>query len=101
MTVLVSLQSGAAAEAAIFGVPALFLDCDALGAFPGLVARGQAQIIDHAQTISRIADMPARPVRDGSWSPPSIQKTLARLDEMADDFGRLCAANPLGGSRRA
>ena len=97
MSALVSLASGAAAEAAAFGVPALFLDREALSSFPGLIERGQAQVIDVADTASRIAGMPGKPERARETSPPPITETLRRLDDMADDYGRLCQAYPLEG----
>jgi hypothetical protein len=99
MSAVVSLNSGSAAEAAAFGVPALFLDREALGAFPGLVERGQAEIIDVAEAVSRLADMPARPARAVAHPSPPIGETLRRLSEMAEAYGRLCQANPLDGRR--
>ena len=44
MTVLVSLMSGAAGEAAMFGVPAFFLSEEANGPFGDLIARGCARV---------------------------------------------------------
>ena len=46
MTALVSLASGAAAEAAAFGVPAFFLDGAARETFAELIERGAASVID-------------------------------------------------------
>jgi SAM-dependent methyltransferase len=46
MTALVSLASGAAAEAAAFGVPALFLDESARDTFAELIDSGAARVID-------------------------------------------------------
>jgi len=90
MTALVSLASGAATEAAAFGVPALFLDREALGTFPGLVERGQAKLVEVADVVPQIAGLPKRPIRAASPSPPPIPETLRRLDGMADDYRRLC-----------
>jgi hypothetical protein len=101
MSVLVSLASGAAAEAAAFDVPALFLDPEALGAFPGLVARGQAEVIDVAETALRIAGLPSEPGRVLQAPPPPIADTLQRLDDMAGDYARLCRAQPLEDLRRS
>jgi hypothetical protein len=100
MSVLLSRASGAAAEAAMFGVPALFLDAEALGAFPGLIARGQAELVDVAEVVPRLADLPAKPERPMAMRAPPIPETLRRLDGMADDYGRLCAANLLDDRRR-
>jgi len=99
MSALVSLASGASAEAAAFGVPALFLDPGALGAFPGLVARGQAELIDVADVASRIASLPARSVRAAWRPPPPIGDTLKRLEEMAEPYRRRCQSAPLEGRR--
>ena len=94
MSVLVSLASGAAAEAAIFGAPALFLDDEARGSFPGLIERGQAKVIDVADVIPRIAELPARP-RQGARTPsPPIDQTLRRLAKMAEDYRQLCRSDP-------
>jgi SAM-dependent methyltransferase len=45
MTALVSLASGAAAEAAVFGVPAFFLSEGARDTFFDLIERGQANVV--------------------------------------------------------
>jgi hypothetical protein len=100
MSALVSLASGAAAEAAIFGVPALFLDAEALGAFPGLIARGEAELVDVADLVSRIAALPERPASGATSPPPPIARTLRRLDGMAGDYRRLCETKLLDGRRR-
>jgi hypothetical protein len=99
MSVLVSLNSGAAAEGAAFGVPALFLDHEALGSFAGLIERGQAQLVDVAEVVLQIAGMPRRPARALSTPPPPIEDTLRRLDKMASDYRRRCQAEPLDGRR--
>jgi hypothetical protein len=101
MSVLVSLASGAAAEAAAFGVPALFLDQEALGAFQGLIARGQAELVDVADVASRIADLRARPVRAAWNPPPPIEDTLRRLDAMAAPYRRRQQSEPLDARRRS
>ena len=96
MSALVSLASGAAAEAAAFGVPALFLDEEALGSFPGLIERGAAKLINVAEIVSRIASSPPRPSRPTFITPPPITETIGRLDAMADDYRRLCRTDPSG-----
>jgi hypothetical protein len=88
MSAVVSLASGAAAEAAAFGVPALFLDPDARGAFPGLVTRGEAELVEIAHVAARIAELSPRPVRSAWRPPPPIEDTLRRLDEMAAAYRR-------------
>jgi hypothetical protein len=99
MSVLVSLASGAAAEAAAFGVPALFLDPEALGTFPGLIARGQAELIAVADLARLIATLPARPGPRAREAPPPIEETLGRLDDMAGTYGRLCRSTRLDARR--
>jgi hypothetical protein len=99
MSVMISLASGAVAEAAAFGVPSLFLDQEALGAFAGFIARGEAQLVDVAEVVSRIAAMPGRPAPVAVKPSPPIEETLQRLDAMARDYSRLCRAEPLGGRR--
>jgi hypothetical protein len=90
MDALVSLASGAAAEAAMFGVPAFFLDGEARDTFPDLSARGDADVIDLGALISAIAKLPDRRSR-----PPvvagSIEETLREMDALATDYARLCA----------
>lgn len=95
VSALVSLGSGAAVEAAIFGVPALFLDPEAPGAFPRLMARGQAELVEVGEVVARIARLPGRPSRVAGAAPPSIAQTLWRLDGMADDYRRLCLSDSL------
>jgi hypothetical protein len=90
MDALVSLASGAAAEAAMFGVPAFFLDREARDTFPDLIARGDADVIDVEAVISAIETL-----RDRRSRPPvvagSIEETLREIDELAADYARLCA----------
>jgi hypothetical protein len=99
MSVVVSLCSGTSTEAASFGVPSLFVDEEALALFPGLIDRGQAELIDLADVTGRIARLPARPARTVGAGPPPIGETLRWLDEMAGDYARLCRQNPLHGRR--
>jgi hypothetical protein len=84
---LVSLASGAAAEAAMFGVPAFFLDDEALSTFPRLVDRGQAQIVD-AQSLVRAIESARRAPR--SLEGPSIDDTLRRIERLSADYEDLC-----------
>ncbi len=105
MSVLVSLASGASAEAAAFGVPALFLDADGPSAFPGLVERGQAELIAVADLASRIAGLPLTPSRPAWRPPPPIEDTLESLEKMAETYRRRLAATfngrPQGLTRRS
>ena len=96
MSALVSLASGAAAEAAAFGVPAFFLDGEARGTFAGLIQRGQADVIGVSDIVPRIAHLPAHLFRPAGAPAPPIEATLRRLDEMAADYGRLCRSERNG-----
>ena len=99
MSVVVSLASGSSTEAAAFGVPALFLGKEALALFPGLIARGDAELIDTADLAPRIAAMPARPAHARGAQPPPIADTLMRLNRMAADYRDLCRGASLWAAR--
>jgi hypothetical protein len=100
MSVLISLASGASAEAAAFGAPALFLDPDGPSAFPGLVERGQAEFIAVADLAARIAGLPLTPSRPAWRQPPPIEHTLKRLEGLADTYRRRCfTATSKGGGQ--
>jgi hypothetical protein len=86
MSTVVSLASGTAVEAAAFGVPALFLHASALDAYPGLVTRGQAELVEIDGLASRIAALPLRPPRPIMEPMPPIVETLRRLDELAGKY---------------
>lgn len=89
MDAQVSLASGAAAEAAMLGVPAFFLDEEATVTFPRLVARGEATMIDVGSLISAISRLPVE--RSASAvNMGSIEDTLAEIDRVAEDYARLC-----------
>ena len=98
MSALVSLASGAAAEAAVFGVPALFLDEEAKATFPGLIQRGQAEMTTPSDLMSRLAQLPARPIRPVATPTPPLEQTLQTLFGLARDYRHLCRAHPLGQS---
>lgn len=89
MDALVSLASGAAGEAAMYDVPAFFLDVEAKETFPGLIARGEATMIDVGSLISAISRLPReRPASAVQMS--SIEDTLAKIDRIAEDYAGLC-----------
>jgi hypothetical protein len=58
MSILVSLNSGAALEAALFAVPALFLSAEARTTFGALIGRGAAALVDVHEVSARIAALP-------------------------------------------
>jgi hypothetical protein len=85
MSVALSVTSGSAAEAAAFGVPALFISPEGYGQFSGLIARGQAAVIEVAEVVDRISRLPRTPVRPASGDrAPSLDAALQRLEEISD-----------------
>jgi hypothetical protein len=90
ISVLVSRFSGASAEAAAFGVPALFLSDEAYGQFSDLIERGLASVIDIQKLNTEIARVPRVPVRPAPVREPNIDETLLHLEEIARDYSRLC-----------
>jgi hypothetical protein len=97
MSVIVSLYSGAAAEAALFGVPALFLSLDGRDIFPGLVERGSATVIDAESVNERIAGLPASARTPPRLNQPSLEGTLTRLEAIACEYAQLCATSAVLG----
>jgi hypothetical protein len=91
MSVLLSLASGSAAEAAEFGVPAIFLLEDARGPFAGLIDRGLAKILPISAIPSAIAHTPKYPARPEPRRAPDINVTLDELNRIAGDYRELCA----------
>jgi hypothetical protein len=89
MSVLVSLASGAAGEAAQFGVPALFLSSEASGPFAGLIERGQARLVDVDDLISAIAQLPRVPAGQAAPSMPDIGDVLCQVERIAEDYAQL------------
>jgi hypothetical protein len=90
MSLLVSLASGAAAEAAAFGVPALFLSDEARGHFAGLIDRGLARVANLHTLIAEIARLPPAPLRPKPIHQPNIGETLGTLEETAREYSQLC-----------
>jgi hypothetical protein len=90
MSVLVSRFSGAAVEAASFGVPALFLSEEARGQFSGLIERGCARVVELSELLATIARLPKLPVRPRPATAPDLDETLLRLEQMAREYRKLC-----------
>jgi hypothetical protein len=88
VSAVVSLASGAASEAAMFGVPALFLSDEAAAMFPDLFSSGRASIIDARDTNMRIANL-SLDQRPASRQ-PDLNAILARLEEVAQNYSALC-----------
>jgi hypothetical protein len=91
MTVLVSLMSGAAGEAAMFGVPAVFLSDEAAGTFGSLIDRGCARVVDVAQLASAIEGLPEQSQNQSQLNQPALCDVLTVLDDIADDYQALIA----------
>jgi hypothetical protein len=89
MSVLVSLMSGAAGEAATFGVPAFFLSEEANGPFGDLIARGHARVIAPAQLVAEIGKLSDPPPSCPDIAQPPLNETLRRLEKIADDYRAL------------
>lgn len=89
MSVVVSRFSGASAEAAAFGVPALFLSEEARGQFSALIERGGAAVIDIRALNTEIARLPAIPVRPKPTRRPDLDETLLLVEEIARDYAQL------------
>jgi hypothetical protein len=93
MSLVLSLASGASAEASVFGVPAFFMSDEARGPFAGLIERGLARVVDIPELNLQIARLPAAPVRPASASAPPLGETLLELEEMAREYSRLSGSN--------
>jgi len=93
MSVLVSRFSGASAEAANFGVPALFLSEEARGQFSSLIERGCATVVEIPTLIDVIARLPATPMRPQLNVAPELDQTLLRLEQIARDYAHLCQSH--------
>ncbi len=91
MSVLLSLASGSAAEAAEFGVPAIFLLDDARGPFAGLIDRGLAEVLPVSAIAGAIVRTPKLPARRAPSRAPDFNATLEELNRIAGDYRKLCA----------
>ncbi|MDP9010231.1 MAG: hypothetical protein M3N91_16265 [Pseudomonadota bacterium] len=92
MSILLSLASGSAAEAAEFGVPAIFLLEEARGAFGGLIDKGLAAVVPVSAIAEVIARTPKLPSRPRFNRAPDIDATLDELQRLARDYAELCAS---------
>jgi hypothetical protein len=90
MSVVVSRYSGSSAEAAAFGVPALFLSDEARGQFSDLIDRGLASVVQMESLHASIARLPRQPIRPVPERQPNIDDTLLHLQGLARDYAKLC-----------
>jgi hypothetical protein len=77
----------------MFGVPAFFLDDDARDTFHGLLAHGHATMVHVRSLKSAIASLPEDCVFPSISGPP-IDRTLAEIDRLAEEYSRLCREPP-------
>jgi hypothetical protein len=91
MSALVSRFSGASAEAAMFGVPALFLSEEARGQFSAIIDRGEARIIEIAALNSVIAQLPKKPQRPARPRAPDLDSSLRQVLSLAKEYASLSA----------
>jgi len=95
---LVSRFSGASAEAANFGVPALFLSEEARGQFSALIERGLATIVGIPKLIETIARLPIIIRRPDPIAAPDLDESLSQLDQFARDYSVLCHSSRRAGN---
>lgn len=93
MSVVVSQFSGASAEAAFLGVPAIFLSEEARGQFSDLIDRGLASIVPVVQLNETIAALPAAAARHTAPKFPEPDAALMELEQVALEYAQLCRAH--------
>jgi hypothetical protein len=89
MSGVVSLASGAAAEAAMLGVPALFLSDDARGTFGGLIERGLARVVELHELHDAISHLSTVATGERARA-PDFDRSLGQLEALADEYSRMC-----------
>jgi hypothetical protein len=89
VSAVVSLFSGAAAEAAMLGVPSLFLSEEALARFSDLINQGGALIADPNFLISQLTALNGRVIAPTCERQPPLEQTLGKLQQMAVDYRAL------------
>lgn len=92
MDALVSLASGAAGEAAAFGVLAFFLGEEARGPFGDLIAGGAASVTGADKLVDAIGALGRAPARSPVAPIPPIDDTLDAIERIAGDYAGLVSA---------
>jgi hypothetical protein len=87
MNVVLSLASGTAVEAAMLGVPVLFLSGEAEGPFGDLIADGRASVVAMDELIDRIGQFSRQP-KPSAHSFPQLDDVLDHLDKLAGDHAQ-------------
>lgn len=95
MSAVLSLASGAAVEASMFGVPAFFLIEAARDSFADLIARGAAAIIDVGSVNTTISGIHQAPISAPPDPAPPIEKALVQLEERTRLYRRTHLTNSL------
>jgi hypothetical protein len=90
MSALVSLSSGAAVEASMFGVPAFFLSSEARGAFSSLIERGGASVLDVKSLIEALSRSPRAREKLSPTAPPDLDALLLDLEALAVGYKEMC-----------
>lgn len=91
MDAFVSIRSGAAIEASMFGLRPIFLSSAATEMFPELFDARKADIIDDMNALE--AYLYAQPIRMKTrLAQPPLSDSLSRLESMVAEYSVLCAA---------
>ena len=92
VNVVVSLVSGVAAEAAMFGIPSLFLSNEAHTLFSDLIARGMARVIEVGQTNTEIACLRVAKTPQKLPPQPNLNDVLRHVEMIAQNYAKLNTA---------
>lgn len=92
MDAFVSIRSGAAGEASMFGLRPIFLSPIARDMFPQLFASGGAEVIENVTELEdRLGSLP-RTTRTRAVQ-PELRTVLSQLDSIAAEYSELCVGN--------
>jgi hypothetical protein len=91
MSALVSLASGAAMEASMFGTPAFFLSDAARQTFADLTERGLASVIDVRTVNDAVARLARSPSLPRPSDQPQVDEVLLELERRAQAYRLACS----------
>ena len=91
MSALLSLASGAAMEASMFGRPAFFLIDAARQSFADLIERGLATVIDVRSVNDEVSRLVGQPPRPRASRQPDLDEVLLQLEERAHTYRLACS----------
>jgi hypothetical protein len=83
--VVLSLRSGAAVEASMFGLKSIFLTSEARAMFPHLLETGEAEIIEDMKVLEQRLGAAGRSAKPRLAQPP-LAEMFARLKAMAAEY---------------